>query len=100
MNFTLILSFNFMIVLAPATILLRLNAEGTKHLSNINSKGFENFCNDLMNELSEIIPIERSRLSNTGRFQRDPLDSNQFILLQMGISQPTESTNHCAKDII
>src|SRR4051812_43478256 len=96
----LVLSLILSLFLASATVLLRFNAEGSKRLNNINSKGFKTFCNDLMNELSAIIPVERSRLSNTGRFQRDPLDSNQLILLQVGISQPTEETIPCAKDII
>jgi hypothetical protein len=53
-----------------------------------------------MNELSEIIPIDRSRLSDTGKFQSDPFDSNQFTILQVEISQPTKFTKPCVKDII
>lgn len=53
-----------------------------------------------MNELSEIIPVDRSRLSDTGKFQSDPFDSNQFTILQVEISQPTKLTKPCVKDII
>ncbi|RGB33843.1 hypothetical protein C1646_815761 [Rhizophagus diaphanus] len=86
--------------LPSATILLRLNAEGTKYINGLSSNGFKIFYNDLMNELSEIIPVDRSRLSDTGKFQSDPFDSNQFTILQVEISQPTKLTKPCVKDII
>ncbi|CAG8711179.1 21502_t:CDS:10 [Rhizophagus irregularis] len=86
--------------LPSATILLRLNAEGTKYINGLSSDGFKIFYNDLMNELSEIIPVDRSRLSDTGKFQSDPFDSNQFTILQVEISQPTKLTKPCVKDII
>ncbi|GBB89290.1 hypothetical protein RclHR1_00160006 [Rhizophagus clarus] len=86
--------------LPSATILLRLNADGTNYINGLDSNGFGNFYNNLMNELSEIVPIDRSRLSDTGKFQSDPFDSNQFTILQVEISQPTKYTKPCVKDVI
>ncbi|CAG8556607.1 1784_t:CDS:2 [Funneliformis caledonium] len=86
---------------SSVTILLKLNSKGTEYFKTLNSKEIDAFFIELMNELSEIIPIERSRLPDTtGKFQHDPLDSNNLILLQVKISQPTESTRPCAKDIV
>ncbi|RIA83335.1 hypothetical protein C1645_786626 [Glomus cerebriforme] len=86
--------------LTSATILIRLNAEGTKHINDFSSDEFKDFYNNLMNELSEIIPIDRSRLPDTGKFQNDPFNSDKFILLQLEISQPTKSTKPCSQDVI
>ncbi|CAI2174861.1 10011_t:CDS:2 [Funneliformis geosporum] len=85
---------------SSASILLRFNAVGTKYLKYLDSGEVNIFYNDLMNEFSEIIPIERYRLSDTGKFQNDPFDSNNFVLMQVRISQQDARTKPCAKDIV
>ncbi|CAI2168996.1 7889_t:CDS:10 [Funneliformis geosporum] len=85
---------------SSVTVLVKLNAKGTEYFKTLKIKDFDAFYNDLMNELSEIIPVDRTRLPDTGRFQSDPVDSNNLILLQVKISQPNESTRPCAKDIV
>ncbi|CAG8495521.1 2869_t:CDS:2 [Funneliformis mosseae] len=90
----------FLLLSASASVLLRFNAVGTKYLKYLDSDEVSIFYNELMNEFSEIIPIERSRLSDTGKFQNDPFDSNNFVLMQVRILQPDERTKPCAKDIV
>ncbi|CAG8570100.1 15229_t:CDS:2 [Funneliformis mosseae] len=86
--------------LSPITVLVRLNAQGTKYLNSLNSKEFDKFYDDLMNEFSKIIPVGRSRLpADAGKFQNDPYDPNNYILLQVKISPPTETSDSCAKDV-
>ncbi|CAG8459433.1 543_t:CDS:2 [Funneliformis mosseae] len=85
--------------LSSVIVLLRLNANGTKYFKKLNSKEIYGFYNELMDELSEIIPVERSRLSDSGKFQNDPSDSNNLVLMQVRISQPNETLTPCANDI-
>ncbi|CAI2167056.1 12384_t:CDS:2 [Funneliformis geosporum] len=85
--------------LSPVTLLLRLNANGTIYFKTLNSVEINKFYNDLMDELSNIIPVERSRLPEFGKFQNDPFDSNNLILMQVKISQPTETLKPCAEEI-
>ncbi|CAI2167758.1 16966_t:CDS:2 [Funneliformis geosporum] len=85
---------------SPVTMLLRFNAKGSKLLRSLNTEEFDKFYDDLMMEFSKIIPVERSRLPpDSGKFQNDPYNPNNFILLQVKITQPTKKLIRCAKDI-
>ncbi|RHZ52422.1 hypothetical protein Glove_461g4 [Diversispora epigaea] len=71
---------------------LRLTAEGTEYYEkNLNSTGKANFFSVLKTELSEIIPVNITRLSSNGKTQIDTTVSHsRQILISLNIESSKE----------
>ncbi|RHZ82310.1 hypothetical protein Glove_109g321 [Diversispora epigaea] len=71
---------------------LRLTAEGTEYYEkNLNSTGKDNFFSVLKTELSEIIPVNITRLSSNGKTQIDTtVSQSRQILISLNIESSKE----------
>src|ERR1043165_5860886 len=81
-------------LVATSTGLLRLTPEGTTFFNNLNRDGKDNFFNEILRELSEVIPIDIKRLSTSKRHQSDPraMDQIRFPITIKSPNDPLERT--------
>ncbi|PKY17427.1 hypothetical protein RhiirB3_404306 [Rhizophagus irregularis] len=70
-----------------ATGILRLTPEGTLYFDNLTSDQQSKFFDNLLNDLSYVVPINRSRLSSNGRTQVDNSVNEKQYLISIDIKE-------------
>ena len=73
---------------------MRLTSEGTTFFNNLDKGGKDNFFNEILRELSEVIPIDIKRLSTSKRHRSDPrvIDQIQFPITIKSANDTSERT--------
>ena len=81
--------------------ILRLTVDGTAHFETLDSAGQTRFFNTLIEELADIVPIPRTRLSSNSRTQIDvsvlPL---RQLILSINIEQTKDQTSKSVANVI
>ncbi|CAI2177307.1 14616_t:CDS:10 [Funneliformis geosporum] len=84
---------------ATSTGLLRLTPEGSIFFNNLDKVDKANFFNEILLELSEIIPINIKRLSTSKRHQPDPKATYQ-ILFPVTIESVNDLSERTVQQVI
>ena len=73
---------------------MRLTPEGTNFFNKLGKDDKDNFFNEILHELSDVIPIDIKRLSTSKRHQSDPKVTNQilFPIIIESTKDPSERT--------
>jgi hypothetical protein len=73
---------------APLTTgLLRLTPDGTRYFDSLNSERQSMFFNNLLNDLSNTVPLSRSRLISNEKTQIDTSVNERQYLISIGIKE-------------
>ncbi|CAG8618426.1 15534_t:CDS:2 [Gigaspora margarita] len=59
---------------------LRLSYDGTRYFYELSKEDKDSFCDQLIKELTNLIPTENGRLSTNKHTQKDPDDSSKIII--------------------
>ncbi|CAB4421575.1 unnamed protein product [Rhizophagus irregularis] len=86
---------------APSiTGLLRLSPEGTKYFDSLFMEQQTSFFNSLLNDLSNAIPVSRSRLTNNEKYQLDLTVNEKQYLIFIGIKETRDDNDLSVMTII
>ncbi|CAB4428016.1 unnamed protein product [Rhizophagus irregularis] len=80
--------------------LLRLTPEGTKYFDSLPQENRSNFFNNLLNDLADVIPVPRSRLTSDEKTQLDLNVNEKQYLISIGVEETRVDNDYLSVETV